>query len=146
MGFQKPPDCLFLSGAYIGKFKSVAQAGLIPETGVENQRLASGVDQDLDAADFVARGQLLPDDGAHAADTQINALALNHSVSGNSLKFEGNRPLNIDAAKHAGVPEFFMFRFDHQVVGPGKIPVMRNVADGMDDLKPYILLAGAAGR
>ena len=51
----------------------------------------------------------------------------------------------MDPAKHASVLEVFLLGPDGQVVRAGKIPIVGDMADGMDNFKGHIELARAAG-
>lgn len=87
------------------------------------------------------------DDCAHTSGAQIDAISIDGScLIRRVTEFQCDRPLDIDPAEHTGVLNVLWFGLDGQVVGAGKIPIMRDMADGMDDFEGNILFARAAGR
>ena len=89
----------------------------------------------------------MADDCAHTSGAQIDAISTDGScLIRRVTEFQCERPLDIDPAEHAGVLNVLLFWLDGEVVGAGKIPIMRDMTDGMDDFEGYIQLAGAANR
>lgn len=89
----------------------------------------------------------MADDCAHSSGAQIDAISIDgFCLIRRVTELQGERPLDVDPAEHTGVLYVLWFGLDGQVVGAGKIPIMGDMADRVNNLISHVQLARAADR
>src|SRR5262249_9129916 len=109
--------------------------GLIAKLCCQRQSLLSRLHVDADWACLITRRQPVADDCSHASGAQVAAVPMNHYRAGGRSHFQLDWQLQVDAPKHTKVSKVFAPGPDHQVIRPGEIPVVSDVAYGANNLE-----------
>lgn len=121
----------------------MAHAALITKARHHGQRIAAGPNVDSGGLGFISRGKRTANDRSYSSCAQVAAVAMDDlSIA----QFQPDRQFQVCSAIHPKILQTFWRGFDDEVVRAGKVPIVRDVADGAYDIEGHIELAGAAGR